>query len=71
MKLELSTIIVARILENDMKKFSQNLLKSRFPRRYAFGTETTFGRNYKIEVLKLEWSTFIVAKFLNNDVKKC
>ena len=37
----------------------------------AFGTETTFRRNWKLGSMKMEWSTFIVARILDNDLKKC
>ena len=38
---------------------------------YAFGTEASSRRNWKLGRMKMEWWTFIFAKFLNNDLKKC
>ena len=45
--------------------------KSVFRVLYAFGTETSSRRNWKLGSKKMEWSTFIIAKFLKNSSKKC
>ena len=37
---------------------------------YAFGTEASSRRNWKLGRMKREWWTFIFAKFLNNGLKK-
>ena len=45
--------------------------QSVLPVLWAFGRETTFGRNSKRGRMNLESSTIIVAKYLTNDLKKC